>query len=50
MSTQAPAQQSTAQTVPPISPIDPTIIVEHGESPTAVILAIAVLLTLLRQT
>jgi len=31
----------------PIAPIDPTIIIEHGESPTAIILAIAILLTFL---
>jgi hypothetical protein len=47
MSTQTPTQQSTTQTVSPIAPIDPTIIVEHGESPTAIILAVTILLTFL---
>ncbi|WP_026736043.1 hypothetical protein [Fischerella sp. PCC 9605] len=37
----------THQTVPPIVPIDPMPIVEHGESPTAIILAIAILITAL---
>lgn len=37
----------TNQTVPPITPIDPTSIVEHGESPTAIILAIAILIAVL---
>jgi hypothetical protein len=37
----------TNQAVPPITPIDPTSIVEHGESPTAIILAIAILIAIL---
>lgn len=36
----------THQTIPPIAPIDPTPIVTHGESPTAIILAIAILIVL----
>jgi hypothetical protein len=40
-------QQSTSiqQSVSPIAPIDTKAIVEHGESPTAIILAIAILLS-----
>ncbi len=38
---------TTNQTIPPISPIDPTPIVENGESPTAIILAIAILIAIL---
>ena len=38
---------NTSQTLPPIAPIDPTVIVEHGESPTAIILAIAILIAIL---
>ncbi len=38
---------TTNQTIPPIVPIDPTPIVENGESPTAIILAIAILLAIL---
>jgi hypothetical protein len=38
---------TTNQTIPPIAPIDPTPIVEHGESPTAIILAIAILIAIL---
>jgi len=42
--------QSTQQTVPPIA-IDPQPLIEHGESPTAVILAITILVSvILRQT
>jgi hypothetical protein len=37
----------TNQTIPPIAPIDPTTIVENGESPTAIILAIAILIAIL---
>ncbi len=37
----------TNQTIPPIAPIDPTPIVENGESPTAIILAIAILIAIL---
>ena len=36
----------THQTISPIAPIDPTPIV-HSESPTAVILAIAILISIL---
>jgi succinate dehydrogenase hydrophobic anchor subunit len=36
-------QTQSAQT---LNPIDPQIIVKHGESPTAIILAIAILLLL----
>lgn len=39
--------QTTHSTVPAISPIDSTAIIEHGESPTAIILAIAILLATL---
>ncbi|MBD2156722.1 hypothetical protein [Leptolyngbya sp. FACHB-16] len=35
------------QTVPPISPIDPKSIVEHGENTASIILAIAILITAL---
>lgn len=40
-------QQSTSiqQSVSPIVPIDTKAIVEHGESPTAIILAISILLS-----
>ena len=38
---------TTNQTIPPIAPIDPTTIVENGESPTAIILAIAILIAIL---
>ncbi|HEY9797172.1 MAG TPA: hypothetical protein V6D30_16135 [Leptolyngbyaceae cyanobacterium] len=38
---------TTNQTLPPIAPIDPTTIVENGESPTAIILAIAILIAIL---
>lgn len=40
----------TTQPVSPIIPIDPKPIVEHGESPTAIILAIAILLAILFQS
>ena len=41
----------TQQTVPPIAPIDPKPIIEHGESPTAIILAMTILIaTLLGST
>ncbi|MGB3787968.1 MAG: hypothetical protein WA949_08155 [Phormidesmis sp.] len=36
----------TNQTIPPISPIDTKPIIEHGESPTAIILAIAILISI----
>jgi len=39
--------QTTNQTIPAITPIDSTAIVEHGESPTAIILAIAILISVL---
>lgn len=35
---------TTEPSIPPIAPIDPKQIVEHGNSPTAIILAIAILL------
>ncbi|HEY9612862.1 hypothetical protein [Allocoleopsis sp.] len=38
---------TTNQTIPAIAPIDPTTIVENGESPTAIILAIAILIAML---
>jgi len=38
---------TTNQTIPPIAPIDPTTIVENGESPTAIIFAIAILIAIL---
>ncbi|GAB4375588.1 MAG: hypothetical protein Kow00121_21520 [Elainellaceae cyanobacterium] len=34
------------QSVTPITPIDPQPIIEHGESPTAIILAIAILMVM----
>ncbi len=36
----------TNQTIPPLSPIDTKPIIEHGESPTAIILAIAILISI----
>ena len=38
---------ATNQTIPPIAPIDPTPIVENGESTTAIILAIAIIIAIL---
>jgi len=38
---------TTNQTIPPIAPIDPKTIVENGDSPTAIILAIAILIAIL---
>ena len=38
---------TTNQSIPAIAPIDPKPIVEHGESPTAIILAIAILIAIL---
>jgi len=46
MTTQQPSMP-TSQTVSPIPSIDPKPIVEHGESPTAIILAIAILISTL---
>jgi hypothetical protein len=40
-------QASTKQVVPSFSPIDSNSIIEHGKSPTAIILAIAILLAML---
>lgn len=37
----------TQQSVPAVAPIDPKPIVEQGESPTAIILAIAILISTL---
>ncbi|NJR73547.1 MAG: hypothetical protein HC773_07375 [Scytonema sp. CRU_2_7] len=34
----------TNQTIPPITSINPTSVVEHGNSPTAIILAVAILI------
>jgi len=42
-----PQQPTANQTISPFAPIDPTPIVEHGESPTAIILAIAILISIL---
>jgi hypothetical protein len=36
----------TNQTIPPLPPIDTKPIIEHGESPTAIILAIAILISI----
>lgn len=44
MQTQLPV---TDQTTLPIAPIDPALIVTHGESPTAIILAVALLISIL---
>jgi hypothetical protein len=38
---------TTQQTIPTIAPIDPTSLTEHGESPTSIILAIAILISIL---
>jgi hypothetical protein len=38
---------TTSQPISPIAPIDPQLIVEHGESTTAIILAIAILISIL---
>ncbi len=35
----------TQPTNPPVTPIDTDTVIKHGESPTAIILAIAILLT-----
>ena len=35
---------TSTQPVNPVTPIDPNAIIKHGESPTAIILAIAMLL------
>ncbi len=35
------------QAIPPITPIDPKPIIEHGNSPTAIILAITILIAIL---
>jgi hypothetical protein len=42
-------QQTTAasQTVQPIPPINPETVMKHGESPTAIILAVTILITTL---
>lgn len=37
----------TDQTTPPIAPVDPTPIITHGDSPTAIILAVAILISIL---
>lgn len=38
---------TTSQPISPIAPIDPQLIVEHGESATTIILSIAVLISVL---
>ena len=38
------------QPTQPINPIDPQAIIKHGDSPTAIILAIAILLAILFQS
>ena len=38
------------QPTQPINPIDPQTIIKHGDSPTAIILAIAILLAILFQS
>lgn len=38
---------TTSQTIQSIAPIDSKPIIEHGESPTAIILAIAILISIL---
>ncbi|MGB5593627.1 MAG: hypothetical protein WBM32_20075 [Crocosphaera sp.] len=35
---------TSTQPINPVTPIDPNTIIKHGESPTAIILAIAILL------
>ena len=40
-------QPTTTEQAMPIAPIDPKTIIERGESPTAIILAIAILITFL---
>jgi len=42
-----PQTSTTSQTIPPITPIDSLPIVEHGNSPTAIILAVAMLIVML---
>jgi len=37
---------TTSRMIPPIAPIDSKPIIEHGESPTAIILAIAILISM----
>lgn len=39
-----PEESATSRSATPIAPIDPLPIIEHGNSPTAIILAIAILL------
>jgi hypothetical protein len=43
----SPELTNTSQTLSPIAPIDPTAILEHGDSPTAIILAITILIAIL---
>ncbi|MBU7581959.1 MAG: hypothetical protein KAF91_03465 [Nostoc sp. TH1S01] len=38
---------TTSQTISPVAPIDAKPIIENGESPTAIILAIAILISML---
>jgi len=38
------------QPTQPMNPIDPQTIIKHGDSPTAIILAIAILLAILFQS
>ena len=43
-----PQQTTTvSQATPPIAPINPETVMEHGESPTAIILAVTILITTL---
>jgi hypothetical protein len=46
LQTQANQTIQTATSISSITPIDPQPIIEHGESPTAIILAIAILIVL----
>ena len=43
-------QLQPTQPINPIDPIDPQTIIKHGDSPTAIILAIATLLAILFQS
>jgi hypothetical protein len=45
---QAQSMISTSQAIPTTPPIDPTVLLQNGNSPTAIILSIAFLLWVLR--
>jgi hypothetical protein len=45
---QAKSIISTSQAIPTTPPIDPTVLLQNGNSPTAIILSIALLLWVLR--